>query len=433
MANLPLNGREAFPRRDNFMDMSVEVWKEDKSVMDQKYFKFQAQYWCYKNKIYDLSDFIKTHPGGAHWLEMTRGSDITDFVETHHLNIGKIEEILKKYYVKESENRVDFFRFEWSEKTLYSSIRKRVVSYLKERGQGGNMQVKLQYFLLIFSFFACFFWLYKSQSQIIAFITGIFCFAMLGVGHNFIHQKTSLLRFCADVTLFGSYQWTVSHALSHHTYTNLEIDIEIQAMEPFIYYLANKPKNPAINVVFGHLLFIFLGVLNYIRRFLFFFVGKDKLQPENVIPLIELVILWTNAEGFGSALKLWLIMHSVASFQMILATFPNHRTENHWSEGEPNAVKCFAEHTILTTSDHSVKLPLIFAYLCFGGFNDHILHHLFPTIDRSLIPELKHILIEECKKFGIVYKESNFFENLKGVYVAFFRDKPYYQGIKKNN
>lgn len=429
----PLIGREAFPRRDNFMDMSVEVWKEDKCAVDQKHFKFDPNYWCYKNKVYDLSGFVKTHPGGAHWLEMTRGSDITDFVETHHLNIEKIQEILIKYHVKDSEIHKDFFRFEWSEKTLYSSLRKRVANYMKTRGKTGDISTKLQYFLLIVLFFVSFFLLYASQSQLIAFLTGVLSFAMLGVGHNFIHQKTSVFRFCADVTLFGSYQWTVSHALSHHTYTNLEIDIEIQAMEPFIYYLANKPKNPVINVLFGHLLFTFLGVLNYIRRFAFFFFGKDKLQPENIIPLVELVILWTNAESFGSALKLWLIMHSVASLQMILATFPNHRTQNHWSEGEPNPVKCFAEHTILTTSDHSVKMPLIFAYICFGGFNDHILHHLFPTIDRSVIPEIKHILIEECGKFGIVYKESNFFENLQGVYAAFFREKPYYKGNKKNN
>jgi len=50
-------------------------------------------------------------------------------------------------------------------------------------------------------------------------------------------------------------------------------------------------------------------------------------------------------------------------------------------------------------------MPLKLAYICFGGFNDHILHHLFPAVDRSLLPEMKGFLIEGCKEFGIVYKE----------------------------
>ena len=55
------------------------------------------------------------------------------------------------------------------------------------------------------------------------------------------------------------------------------------------------------------------------------------------------------------------------------------------------------------------------AYILFGGFNDHILHHLFPTIDRSCLPELRTILMMGCKEFGITYKECGFFRNFWGV------------------
>ena len=430
MAQPPLEGREAFVHRENFLDQSVEIWNSDKKLADKEFFGVETHLWCYKNKIYDLSKFIKIHPGGTHWIELTRGSDITDFVETHHFEIDKIEEILKKYYVKDSEKKHNFLRYDWSEKGLYQNLKKRIFKQLKGRSPSATFFTKLQYFILIGLFFSSFYCLYLTQSKVTAMVTGFLCLSMLGIGHTYIHKKTSYFRYCADVTLFGSYQWTISHALSHHTYPNLEIDIEIQSVEPFIYYLSNKPKNPIINIVVGHILFTFLGVLNYIRRFLFSFVGKDKFQPENIIPLIELLILWSNAQSFYSALQLFIIMHSIASLHLLLGTFPNHRTDHHWSEGDPKPSKDFAEHTIITTSDHSVKLPLMLAYILFGGFNDHILHHLFPILERSLLPEFKEILIEECKKVGIVYKECNFFRNFWGVYLAFFREKPYY--IKKN-
>ena len=429
MVEPPLFGREPFLHRDDFTEQSVEVWKSDKRLADQKLFGVGPDQWSYKNKIYDLSQFIKRHPGGEHWLEMTKGSDITDFVETHHLNLRNIEEILQKYYVKDCHKKPEFARFDWSEKGLFYDLRERIVKKLNGKSTSASFYIKMQYSCLILLFLSSFYLLYLTQSRIMAIITGFLCLSMLGIGHNFTHQKPSLFRFCADLTMFGSYQWTISHALSHHTYTNLEIDIEVQAMEPIIYYLANKPKNQVINIILGHLLFLFMGILNFLRRFIFHFMGKDKLRIENAIPMIELLILWSNAVSLSSALYLWTIMHGVASIHLMLSTFPNHRTDNHWSEGDPKPVKGFAEHTIITTSDHSVKMNLMLAYICFGGFNDHILHHMFPTIDRGVLPEFKGTLIESCKEFGIVYQESDFWKNFVGVYRGFFREKPYY--VKK--
>jgi hypothetical protein len=48
--------------------------------------------------------------------------------------------------------------------------------------------------------------------------------ALMGVGHNFFHQRDSPWMYCFDLTLFSSYHWRITHAMSHHTYPNLEID-----------------------------------------------------------------------------------------------------------------------------------------------------------------------------------------------------------------
>ena len=40
--------------------------------------------WRIHDDLYDLKGF--THPGGAHWLSLTRGTDITELFESHHIN-----------------------------------------------------------------------------------------------------------------------------------------------------------------------------------------------------------------------------------------------------------------------------------------------------------------------------------------------------------
>lgn len=37
--------------------------------------------WRIRNGLYDLNEFIKSHPGGEEWLQLTRGTDITEVFE----------------------------------------------------------------------------------------------------------------------------------------------------------------------------------------------------------------------------------------------------------------------------------------------------------------------------------------------------------------
>lgn len=52
-------------------------------------------------KLYDLAEYVDAHPGGAFWLQCTRGGDVTEAFETHHLNARKADAVLKRYYVRD--------------------------------------------------------------------------------------------------------------------------------------------------------------------------------------------------------------------------------------------------------------------------------------------------------------------------------------------
>lgn len=42
--------------------------------------------WRIGNRLYDLEKFAKSHPGGAEWIQLTKGTDITELFEVSNQN-----------------------------------------------------------------------------------------------------------------------------------------------------------------------------------------------------------------------------------------------------------------------------------------------------------------------------------------------------------
>ena len=64
---------------------------------------------------------------------------------------------------------------------------------------------------------------------------------MFGVGHNYFHQRNHPFRYAMDLTFAGHHQWRISHAISHHGFANLDMDIELSQLEPFGTYIRSQP------------------------------------------------------------------------------------------------------------------------------------------------------------------------------------------------
>lgn len=47
-------------------------------------------------------------------------------------------------------------------------------------------------------------------------------------------------------------------------------------------------------------------------------------------------------------------------------------------------------------------------------FGDHILHHLFPTIDHALLPNLQKVFLETCKEFEAQMAACSWFSHIVG-------------------
>lgn len=53
--------------------------------------------------------------------------------------------------------------------------------------------------------------------------------------------------------------------------------------------------------------------------------------------------------------------------------------------------------------------------LCFTSFNDHVAHHLFPTLDFSQQEKVRVLFLECCEQFNVQYASHTFTELAMGT------------------
>ena len=104
----------------------IPLWIKDKITNDNLP---DSKLWRVNNSLYDLTPYLKKHPGGVHWLETTQGMDVTDFYESFHLDQSKTSKILEKYKVSEiTTERSTMYKFEPN--GFYKTLQRRVLRTL---------------------------------------------------------------------------------------------------------------------------------------------------------------------------------------------------------------------------------------------------------------------------------------------------------------
>ena len=91
---MDLGGFRVYPSLRDHPLKTATQWMNGRRIDDNI-----GDLWRVHDKLYDLTPFIKKHPGGPTWLEATRGTDITEAFETAHVNIALSKSILSKYYL----------------------------------------------------------------------------------------------------------------------------------------------------------------------------------------------------------------------------------------------------------------------------------------------------------------------------------------------
>lgn len=75
--------------------------------------------------LYDLTDFIKIHPGGSDWIKLTKGTDITEAFETHHIYPEKPVRLLEKYKIRKAAELRNF-KFTFEDDGFYRTFKRKI-------------------------------------------------------------------------------------------------------------------------------------------------------------------------------------------------------------------------------------------------------------------------------------------------------------------
>lgn len=258
-------------------------------------------------------------------------------------------------------------------------------------------------------------------------------FIALNIGHDAAHHSFSankkynnLLLYCFDFLGASGYMWRLKHVYSHHPHVNVpDMDGDIKQSN-LVRIFPNAPHLP-----FHRFQHFYMPVLYlfYTLHWLLFRDFKDFLNPQisgkpkhqhekkeylkliigKLLYLTRMIFLpyFLLAFSFGEIFFGFLLFHFAASSTVALALVSAHIGEDSEypsPDKEGNMPSSWIRHQIVTTCDFATDNQLL-THL-FGGFNHHVVHHLFPNICHIHYPELTKILIKTCNDFNIPYKSN---------------------------
>lgn len=374
--------------------------------------------WRIHDDLYDLKDFIERHPGGAFWLESTKGTDITEAFECHHLSDNP-RKMLSKFFVKKATTKRNS-PFTFEENGFYSTLRRRVQEKLKGEPTGPSYQSKfiMDSFLtccILFSVLAA-----RNESLFYTCLAAIFLTGTTIIAHNFFHQRDTWRMYLFQLSLLSVRDWRISHAMSHHIYTNSLHDLEISLFEPWFQYLPRPDKSFA-----ARYLAWFYWPIVYFLIFVGEGISRLMVNPDGLVELVPLVIPGSMVlcnVPILTAMKWWacIVMLSSFFFSCIGLNAAHHHPNIFHDGDEPRKDRDWGLYQLDTVKDRKeIKGVPVLVLTMFG---DHTLHHMFPTIDHSRLDCLYPIFEQTCKEFNIDFKMTTIFDLAIGQFKQLARN-----------
>ncbi|KAI9010183.1 hypothetical protein DFJ74DRAFT_686289 [Hyaloraphidium curvatum] len=383
--------------------------------------------WRVHGGLYDLSTF--DHPGGKSFLEDTRGMDVTELFESHHLDIEKARGVLDKNFVRKADwPRESPLTFKSD--GFYSYLRSRVLAKIRAIGPGpmkisrifGDAVAASFVFLMGASAYL--------RSRALALVGGVAGGFLIGIGHNYDHQKENWRRHYLDLCGSALEVFHVQHVLSHHVYANTMLDLE----NPNVYKLIGLPidgseppaKGPAPWLIFKAICInALVGALTsplsflMIRRpigFAHYYVLLGMILASRASPV-------ASSRPTAWAVGLWMLAKSATLVFTASAFVNGHHDEVTWrqSEGEmpSEEMKDFGLFQMEVTGDkretYLIKNNVWRTIVNLTTLSDHTMHHLFPAVDHAYYGLLYPELADACRKFGVRFETRTTAEMVSGM------------------
>lgn len=385
-----------------------------------------------QGKVYDVSNWVKDHPGGDFPLLNLAGQDVTDaFVAYHPGTAWKyLEKFFNGFYLEDysvSEVSKDY------RKLLYEFTK---LGLFEKKGHVVLFSLCFMAMMFITSVYGV---LYSDSVLVHLVCGGLMGFLWIQsgwIGHDSGHHQVMMSR---DLNRFAQLLtgnclagisiawWKWNHNAHHIACNSLEFDPDLQHMPLFA--VSSKLFNSLTSYIYerkmnfdsvarffvSHQHITFYPVMCFARINLFaqslILLLTKKKVPHRVQELFGVLVFWIWYPLLVSCLPNWgeRLMFVVASFSVTgiqhVQFCLNHFSTNVYV-GKPKGNDWFEKQTSGTLD---ITCPSWMDWF-HGGLQFQIEHHLFPRLPRCQLRKVSPFVKELCKKHNLPYNSSSFWE-----------------------
>ncbi|XP_071700876.1 acyl-lipid (9-3)-desaturase-like [Rutidosis leptorrhynchoides] len=387
---------------------------------------------CIQGKVYDVTTWMKTHPGGELPLLNLGGQDVTDAYVAFHPSSAwqHLDKFFNGYYLSDynvSEVSKDY-------RKLHSEFTK--IGLFEKKGHG----VMISMFFIALLFCACVYGVLVSKSCLVH----VLCGGLIGFvwiqsgfhGHDSGHYKIMMdkksTRFAQILTmncLAGiSIEWWKRNHNAHHIAVNsLDYDPDLQHMPMFVvsskffdsltskFYERKLNFNGIARFLVSYQHYTFYPVMCFARLYLFGqsfpLLLSNKKVANRGQELLGLLVFWIWYPLLVSCLPNWservmfvLSSLAISGVQHIQFTLSHYSSSVY--VGEPTGNDWFQKQTNGTLNISCSEFMDWFH----GGLQFQIEHHLFPRLPRCHLRKISPFVKDLCMKHGLPYDSISFFK-----------------------
>lgn len=334
-------------------------------------------------------------------------------------------------------------RFSKETSSFYAELRSAIdVHFIKNEisyRANNKMLIKIAVMFLIYliSYFSIYF--FQANVTILffiyAFIGGWSVLLGLNIGHDAAHNaifkkkpSNEMLLYIFEILGTNSYNWKNRHIGAHHVFPNV-MDHDSDIQQTNLVKIFPKDKHRSFHV-FQFLYMPFLYMF-YILRWVVYRDFKDirsekigtyansNYPKKEILKMIFFKLIYISYMivvpafildySFINLLLAFLILTVSGSLVITMVLLSTHVGEDaNFPEPDKNGVlpHSWSYHQVLTAADFGTESWLI--NQLFGGFNHHVIHHLFPNICHIHYPQLTPILKKSALKHNLPYRHKKY-------------------------
>lgn len=383
-----------------------------------------------QNKVYDITAFVKKHPGGSDILMTRAGENATSFFVTKHGLDKNIIKRLEKFQIGVL-NATDWVHIDDLDepflKELLEIVKRENLYKISKRDK---VKYTLFRVFMVFTFFSLSLVTIYANLNVFLSIAFILFQAIIGVSlfgflaHEATHRnfpKNKVLKYLLEFIWpilwpFISKRPLVYEHNSHHIKIgDEEYDFEVAAFSDFIKYSATVKTKPLHQYQHKLAKFLYPFYANIITtlggiKSNFWKIHDRKVALYHSLSLVVtfsyFIIIPTLISGFSLKLVLYYLLYQSKLFTGIyIGAAINHFVPSAFKEIPEVYQNKYAYYICSNTTNFGKNSN--FYFFLTGGFNIQIEHHLIPFVPVENLKKLSLIVEDLCKKYDYPYINYN--------------------------